>query len=140
MTVIDASVWVSRLVPQDVNHKASHFWLENQIAQNQRLIAPVLLLAEVAGAIARRTGSSQLARQAIKQMLQIPALHIVAVDYQLGQTATDLAAELHLRGADAIYVALAFRLKIPLVSWDAEQLERAGKLVQTITPEITQDS
>ena len=136
MTVIDASVWVSRLVPQDVNHRASRLYLKQQAAQGQRLIAPVILLTEVAGAIARRTGSSQLARQAIDQMLQIPALHIVAIDHQLGQTATNLAAKLYLRGTDAIYVALAYRLGIDLVSWDKEQLERAGKLIQATTPEI----
>ena len=127
MTVIDASVWVSRLVPQDVNHRASRLYLKQQAAQGQRLIAPVILLTEVAGAIARRTGSSQLARQ---------AMHIVTIDHQLGQTATNLAAKLYLRGTDAIYVALAYRLGIDLVSWDKEQLERAGKLIQATTPEI----
>ena len=136
MTVIDASVWVSRLVPQDVNHQTSRIWLEQQAAKGQRLIAPVLLLTEVAGAIARRTGSSQLAQQTIDQMLKIPALHIVVIDHQLGQTATKLAVELYLRGTDAIYVALAYRLSIPLVSWDAKQLERTGKLIQAKTPEI----
>lgn len=137
MTVVDASVWVSRLVAQDVNHQVSRQWLETQMAQGQRLIAPVLLLAEIAGAIARRTGSSELARQAIDQILQIPNFHIVTIDYELGQTATKLAAELYLRGADAIYVALAYRLGVPLVSWDAEQLERASKLIQAARPEVT---
>jgi predicted nucleic acid-binding protein len=28
MVVVDASVWVSRLVPQDAHHEASKRWLE----------------------------------------------------------------------------------------------------------------
>ena len=33
MTVVDASVWVSRLVPQDVHHEASRGWLAHHLAR-----------------------------------------------------------------------------------------------------------
>jgi predicted nucleic acid-binding protein len=39
-----------------------------------------------------------------------------------------------MRGADAIYAAVARRLRIPLVTWDAEQQQRAGTLIPTYTP------
>lgn len=49
MRVVDASVWMSRLVPQDVYHGVSCRWLEVQAAAGDRLVAPVLLLTEVVG-------------------------------------------------------------------------------------------
>jgi predicted nucleic acid-binding protein len=130
--VIDASVWVSMLVPQDVNHEASRLWLEKQTESGQRLIEPVLMLTEVAGAISRRTGSSDMARSAIDKLMRIPLLHIVAIDHHLGQKATELAANLHLRGADAVYVAVAQKLGAPLASWDQKQLERANTVVSIL--------
>ena len=51
MMVVDASVWVSRLVPQDAHHATSRQWLERQLMEGALLIAPVLVLAEVAGAL-----------------------------------------------------------------------------------------
>ena len=46
-----------------------------------------------------------------------------------------LAAEYRLRGADACYVAVAVALGISLISWDVEQLERAGPVVRTFRPD-----
>lgn len=132
MIIIDASVWVSMLVPQDVHHEASRRWLEEQTETGQRLIEPVLMLTEVAGAISRRTGSSDMARSAIDKLMRIPLLHIVAIDHHLGQKATELAANLHLSGADAVYVAVAQKLGAPLASWDQEQLERANTVVSIL--------
>jgi predicted nucleic acid-binding protein len=93
------------------------------------------LLTEVAGAIARRTGKPELAHQAVKRLLNIPSLRLVASDQQLGTAAARLAADLRLRGADAMYVAVAYRLNIPLVTWDREQLERTQNFIVAYTPE-----
>ena len=61
MTVVDASVWVSRLVPQDIHHAASQRWLEEQAAGGDL----------VAGAISRRTGRGELAHQAVQVLLRL---------------------------------------------------------------------
>jgi predicted nucleic acid-binding protein len=133
--VVDASVWVSRLVPQDVHHLASRRWLEQHVASGGVLVAPVLLLAEVAGAISRRVGEPELAHQAVESLLRVPGLRLVPIDHRLGKETARLAADLRLRGADAVYVALAHRLNIPLVSWDQEQRERACELIVVRSPE-----
>jgi predicted nucleic acid-binding protein len=133
--VMDASVWVSRLVPQDVHHLISRRWLERYVAAGGLLVAPVLLLAEVAGAISRRIGEPKLARQAVKNLLHVPGLRLIPVDQRLGREAAQLAADLRLRGTDAMYVAMARHLNIPLVTWDQEQQERAGELIVVRTPE-----
>jgi predicted nucleic acid-binding protein len=59
--VVDASVWVSRLIPQDVHHSASSSWIERYIAAGNLLVAPALLLVEVAASVSRQRGQSVLA-------------------------------------------------------------------------------
>jgi predicted nucleic acid-binding protein len=135
IVVVDASVWVSRLVSADVHHAASRRWLEDYVSQGGQVIAPMLLLPEIAGAISRRTGEPDLAHQAIKQLERLSALRLVAIDQRLGQAATQLAAECGLRGADATYVATAQQLKVPLLTWDNEQLDKVKTLIQVFTPD-----
>jgi predicted nucleic acid-binding protein len=132
--VIDASVWVSRLVPTDVHHEATVGWFERQEDEAGLMVVPALMPPEVAGAISRRTRDAKLARRAVARLLRLPALRVVAVDRRLAERAAVLAADLQLRGADATYVALADRLRLPLVTWDREQRERAGRAVRTVTP------
>ena len=62
-------------------------------------------------------------------------MQFVPMDSALVQAAIDAATNLQLRAGDAIYVALAHQMNIPLVSWDKEQLQRAGRLITTYTPE-----
>jgi len=90
----------------------------------------VLLLSEVGGAIARQTRSPETAVQALKLIESLPGLRLVPVDHRLGRASADLAARLRLRGADAVYVAVAAHLKIPLVTLDAEQKGRAQELIE----------
>ena len=132
--VIDASVWISSLLTGDVNHTRTLTWLRRQIAATTSLFAPMLFLSEVSGGVVRRTGRPRLARRVLNDLLAAPTLRLVPVDEHLARSAADLAIELRLRGADALYVAVARDLGIPLVTWDREQRERAGAVVATFTP------
>jgi predicted nucleic acid-binding protein len=133
--IVDASVVVSRLVPHDVHHAASRRWLERHVANGGLLIAPALLLPEIAGAVSRRTGQARLARRAVAAVLRLPSLRLVPIDAVLAETAARLAGRFRLRGADAAYVAVAASLRLPLVTWDAEQRERAAAIVRVATPD-----
>lgn len=130
----DASVWVSALVASEVHHTASRDWLGQRDAAEQVVVAPALLVPEVAAAIARRSGRSALARRAIAALLRLPNLRLVVLDAELAEQAGRIAADCKLRGADAIYVAVAKRLAVPLVTWDREQLERACDVVEVVRP------
>jgi predicted nucleic acid-binding protein len=132
--VIDASVWVSRLVPEDVHHGVSRNWLSGQLAAGSPLLVPPLALSEITGAIARRLGEPSAARQALQVVQGIPTLRVVDVDGRLGQSAAELAADHGLRGADAVYVALAQILGMPLVTLDQEQLKRGRRVVEVLSP------
>ena len=132
--VVDASVWVSRLVDSDVHHARCQTWLEKQASEGGLLVAPVLALAEVAGAISRRTNQPSLAHQAVKILLALPSLRLVSMDPSLAGLAAKLAGDHALRGADAVYAATASQLGLPLVTLDSEQLQRAQSIVSTSSP------
>jgi predicted nucleic acid-binding protein len=133
--VVDASVVVSRVVPNDVHHAASRAWLTRHVAEGGLLISPALLLPEVAGAIARRTRRYRLARRAVEELLRLPALRLVPIDDVLARAAATLAGRFRLRGADAVYVAAAAMLRLPLVTWDVEQRERAAHAIEILAPD-----
>jgi predicted nucleic acid-binding protein len=135
MSVVDASVWVSRFMPDDAFHEASRAWITTMVTSGELLVAPIILLAEVAGAIARRTGDRKLGYQSVQQIRQVPTLQIIALDESLGDYAAQLASDLQIRGLDATYVAVARRLDIPLVTWDQEQLDRARAVVSAHAPD-----
>ena len=67
-------------------------------------------------------------------LLRLTELRLVPLDSRLGRSAAQLAAEIVLRGADAVYVATAHHLNVPLVTWDREQQARADRLVAVQSP------
>ena len=136
MYVVDASVWVSRFVPSDTNYLPSHEWLDQRIELNQDLVSPAILLAEVGGAIARRTGDSIVASQVVDIIVRLPNVKMVYIDPRLATLSAQMAVNLSLRGADSFYVALAYQLSMPLVTWDQEQRARSGFLISSLTPRV----
>ena len=88
---------------------------------------------ELAAALVRQTNQPATVKQTVKGLYQ-GILKIQPVDTNLLQLALGLAADLRLKGADAIYVALAHQLGVPLVSWDKEQLQRSSGLIEAYTP------
>lgn len=132
--VFDASVWVSVFLPQDAHHKLSQRWLQAHRSAGNPSVAPILLLAELAGGSAQRTGDGALAQRAMQQVLRIPGLRLVAINRQIGTLAAMIAANGRLRSADTCYLAVAQQLHIPLVTWDQEQLAYARSINGGFTP------
>ena len=139
MTVVDASVWISYLLTDDVNHAQSRAWFE-QLGPTDVLLVPMLLLVEISAGLARRTGRLDSVEHAIAVVRSEPRLAIRQMDDVLMETAVQLAAELRLRAGDAIYVALASIEGARLVTWDREQRERSTARVVTSSPADDLDS
>jgi predicted nucleic acid-binding protein len=129
--VVDASIWVARLVPQDIFHESVKKWMFVRLEGEDQFLAPSLLLAEIGGAISRRTMPS-LGLKAVEQVQSLPGLQLVDMEHSLLFDAAQLAAELGLRGADSTYVAVAARLDIPLITLNADQKERASRRVEVL--------
>ena len=133
--VVDASVWVARLVSGDQFYQPVKKWMVDRRSRGVQFVSPTLLLPEVGGAIARRTGSFTLGRRAITRLERLPGLRLVEMDNELVREAALLSARLGLRGADSLYVATAHRLSLPLVTFDMDQRERAqGQVKIQIIP------
>ena len=133
--IVDANVWVIVAIATDVHHQASLAWLNRRVGAGDELIVPSIVLPEIAGPVSRRTGLADTGLRWARRIAAMPGLRIMAVDDEVSLRATDHAANLRLRGADAVYVAVASILGLPLVSWDDELRARAGRVVRCLTPQ-----
>lgn len=132
--VVDACVWIAAFLAGDAHHTQSARLLR-QLAQERRpVILPTLALAEICGAIARRSDSVTVAPAILSFLQAQPWISHAPLDVALGQEAAALAMRCRLRGADAVYVALAATRHLSLITLDAEMLERAPAAVQRLTP------
>lgn len=132
--VVDASVWIGVLRTTDAHHSASRAWMANQTGAGTALMAPLIVLPEVAGPIARITGRPDAGLHAARRVLETPGIRLVDLDRRLMSEALILAARFRLRGADAVYVAVARRFRVPLVTWDQQLAERAMAIVRALRP------
>ena len=134
MIVVDASVWVSISMPTDSFRTVSRAWLAAALRADESFAGPSLVLAELAGAVARKTGDVSKADGAVRRIDSTPNVTLLPVDDALAREAARLAADLGLRGADATYVAVARRLGCPLVTWDAEMVRKTAGTVDARQP------
>jgi len=132
--VIDASVWVAALVKKEQRHAESALFLSRLVRDRRTASVPILVLAEVAGAIARQARDTTRAEMGLRFMRAQDWLSIHPLTESQGETAAAIAAQQFLRGADAVYAALARQLGTLLVTWDNELLERAAAVAPTFTP------
>jgi predicted nucleic acid-binding protein len=65
---------------------------------------------------------------------RLPNITMVALDVALSHQARALAAQYGLRGADAVYAAVAQQAGSTLISLDHEHLTRLGSIVMVRTP------
>jgi predicted nucleic acid-binding protein len=128
MLVVDGSVWVSRFLPAEETHQESREWLERHIRAGGQLVEPLLLLVELSASISRHTGDAGLARETAERLTTLRSVRFVPLDRRLTALATRMAADMRLRAADAMYIAIAHQLGLPLLTWDRAQFERGGAI------------
>ena len=134
MPVIDASVYIALINAHEKEHALSWAWFEAVQVARLPVLAPVILLPEIAAALSRGTRDSQLANQVVRQLEHSGVVQLVPVTPALASRAAAIAADHRIRGCDAIYVALAEQLDDDLVTWDQQQLDRAAAIVATHPP------
>ena len=133
--IVDASVWVARFLAADRHHGVAMACITALLERESRLVIPVLAWPEVAGAIARRTGVAANGHNAVGIIRALRWIESSPMDQSLAHEATQIAGSRRLRGADAVYVALAVMRRVPLITLDAEMLERARGVADVFTPE-----
>jgi predicted nucleic acid-binding protein len=106
MYTIDTSVFVNAVEPLEADHADSRRLLSAIRTRRLPMYEPTLVLAEVAGTVSRLRDSTRAARLAAI-LQRLPQLHLVVLDHALAQRAASLAGIHRLRGADAVYAAVA---------------------------------
>jgi predicted nucleic acid-binding protein len=130
MLTIDASVWVNGFDQREPGHEQSHQLLERIGQTNTPIFVPHLVLVEVAGAISRTRQNPQQAQTFVSTMRALPNVTLVSLDPVLADQASALAAQHGLRGADAVYAAVAREYGCTLISLDHEHLTRLSGTIE----------
>ena len=134
MAVIDASVYIALVNAHESDHGSSWAWFEQAKTAQEPVIAPVVLLAEVAAALSRGIGDTALAHRVVGQLLHSSVVELIPVTAALGKRAAAIAADHRIRGCDAVYAALAEQSNDHLVTLDEQQLERGAAVVTVRRP------
>jgi predicted nucleic acid-binding protein len=133
MPVIDASVVVALHHAGDRHHRVAFAWLK-ALDSNERLAAPNLMVVEVAAAIRRLSGDADLAEEAADDVRSGGWIDLYPLTPEREEAATRMACDVAVRGADAVYLALAAELGQLLVTLDRQQLERGGEVGSVVRP------
>lgn len=133
--IIDASVLVSAFRTDEFNHRESVAFLKAAIAREMILCAPTILFPEIVAAFARPMRNAEIGAQVAAQIRELLVIELFSIDIPLALAAEASAQGLFLRGADAIYSALASRVGEPLVTLDKEMLDRPPKGAMSYTPQ-----
>ena len=135
MAVVDASVYVALLNSHEERHQDAWAWFKAASSAGDGITAPTILVTEVAGAIRRGSGQPTMAQRAVQQLLGANIVELVPITIALAARSAAIAIDCRLRGADALYVALAERNQDELITFDRQQRERGAKVVSTRCPE-----
>jgi predicted nucleic acid-binding protein len=130
---IDASVFVSAARPSEELYHMSYMFLQK--AKGEVIFCPTLVLSECGAAIARPTGDALISRKLVSLVKNFPGMIQVPLSLSLAIRSAEIAIENRLRGADAVYVAVAEYFDAILISWDEEMLRRSPDLLLTMTPD-----
>ncbi len=139
MFTLDASVHINAINATEPGTAASQACLQRLVGQQQTVISPTLLLVELAAAVARSLDDTALALEITQAVRALPGQVWVALDDDLAAEAAQLGAEARLRGADAVYAAVARRFGTTLITRDRQQLERLRDLLPVLTPQAWLD-
>ena len=134
MLTIDANVFVSSSSLTDKLNAESEEFLRRAGQQELQVYCPTLLLPEVASAIIRPTSDINAARITLAGVENFPNITLVPLTEQRAQAAVQISLTCRLRGADAVYAAVAQEHGTTLITWDQELLTRGVAAIPTLTP------
>lgn len=134
MLTIDANVFVSVSAPAETFHAISVEFLSRVQNAQIPVICPTLVLPETASGIIRPTGNVPAAQLAVTGITNFPNILLLELTQDQASRAVNITATCRLRGADAVYVAVAQKHGTTLITWDAEVLARGTAAASVLSP------
>ena len=132
--VLDASVAVAAVRPNEPHHLRARARVGAVLTGRDELIVPALFPIEVTSALARRAAWPQPQIAAYIARLLARPCRLVTLGVKNAHASANLAAATRLRAADAVYVWLASKEGVVLVSSDEEVLQRGATVCQVQAP------
>ncbi len=135
MIVVDASVAVKWFLVEDGTPEANAL-----LHGKKKLVAPELIKIEVTAGITRRHRTSELSKAEVCQGLRDwsdmidDAIISLVTHEQDFQPAIELALQLKHPFQDCLYLALAQRLGVPLITADPKFVRRTASFATVVRP------
>ncbi len=134
MIVTDASVWLSAILPTDVHYQYTIPWKHRVEASGEPIAVPAHFPAEVAGVLSRTGSDRSFIANTLDHIGSERLFTIYPISAAFGRLCAEMASLAAVRGSDAIYLALARFLDVPMLTWDKQQRERGSVFCRTMTP------
>ncbi|MFH1196298.1 MAG: type II toxin-antitoxin system VapC family toxin [bacterium] len=123
---IDSSVIISYLMKTENGSKeAERIWMK-VLKEEVKCIEPMTVLVEVASAIQRRTGNSELANTIINELLQLKNITYVDFTKSRALKAMDISLRFGVRGMDSIFIQVSEEFNTKLITFDNDIINRVG--------------
>jgi predicted nucleic acid-binding protein len=126
--------WISAVSPEEKQHESSKSFIDRVIAANSQIVVPTLLRVEISAAFSRVGKSPILLKATIAHLVSLRSVRWISLEKALADAAAKIASVHRLRGADAVYAALASEYGCKLVSLDNDPLERVSTVMVAQTP------
>jgi predicted nucleic acid-binding protein len=101
-------------------------------AGRDEIVVPAIFEVEVVAALVRRGAAPSSIDRFFEK--HFGSRELVTIGPRAARAARAIASSTRLRAADALYVWLAAREGLPLVTADTEVLQRAGVVCQVLLP------
>ncbi len=133
MLLLDASVWIAAVDPDDPYHLTARPLI---LDPTRPLGALDLTLYEIANVVGAIKGRRELAGRLCRAILKRSEGRLARIDATLAERAMTLAAEHRLTAYDAAYVAAARKHRWTLVSADVKDLVKPGLALAPNDPQL----
>jgi predicted nucleic acid-binding protein len=130
--VLDACVAVASLRPNEPSYSAAVARVTPLIRGTEAIVVPSIFQVEVGSALTRAGFTAAEVERFVSGFLANAT--IVTIGPERARRAQRIAMTTRLRAVDAIYVWLAARERLPLVTLDREIFERGRALCDVVAP------
>lgn len=135
--VVDSSVFLSALIPEDAFHTQSLRFFSHLEEKKTPILIPILVLMEVMQVGYKKTKDSQLLRSwmlTFTRLSEAKGLRMIPLESMFFANFLKFHVSFPLKTSDAIVSVTAAIENIPLVSWDKQLVKASRPLVEAHTP------